>query len=255
MTQGPAGRAFMRSIDRERPGKSDAKTKKNQKRPRLLPPMAMTRMFCLVCLTLLAVTLSCTGAALGQEEPDAPETRVESDESNESGASAAFDEDLALGVYGTAWAGAYPGVGGGGRLRWEPFDMLGLDLFAESLIVDNPGGGLRHDHSIGFNLYIPIELTPSFRIRPLFGFCAVFSMIEPAQDGAPRADDVLFGIHGGAGVEWSPQRYFSVFLDVQATGYLGHDRSSHGWTGEVSEEYGTFAVVQASLGAQVHFSL
>lgn len=143
----------------------------------------------------------------------------------------------------------------GGRLRWEPFDLLGIDLFTEHLVVDNPGGGLRHDHPIGFNLYVPVALTPTFRFRPLFGFCAVFSLIEPAQEGAPRADDVLFGVHGGAGIEWAPIAFLSLFLDVQATAYLGHDRSSHGWTGDVAEQYSTFAVVQASLGAQVHFSL
>jgi hypothetical protein len=204
--------------------------------------MAMTRIF------LFATILSSlsVGSALAQDAAQ---------EETEAAPSTAFDDNLALGVYGTSWAGAYAGVGVGGRLRWEPFALLGVDLFTEHLLVENPGGGLRHDHPIGFNLYVPIEIHPTFRFRPLFGFCAVFSQIEPAQEGAPRADDVLFGIHGGAGIEWSPFRLVSLFLDVQATGYLGHDRSSHGWTGEVSEEYATFGVVQASLGAQVHFDL
>ncbi len=203
--------------------------------------MAMTRisLFSAVLFTLL------TFAHLAEAQEPAPDAPR-----------ATFDENLGVGFYGTGWLGAYPGAGVGGRIRWEPFDLLGIDLFGEALLVENPGGGgLRHDYPIGFNLFVPIDLGEHVRLRPLFGFCAVFSLIEPASEGAPRADDVLFGIHGGAGVEWSPLRHFSFFLDVQATGYLGHDRSSQGWTGEVSEDYATFGLVQASLGTQVHFSL
>jgi len=201
--------------------------------------MGMTRFFVFCALLLTA------SPVLAQETAESPEEVP----------TPTFDENLAIGAYGTGWLGAYAGAGIGGRARWEPFDLLGVDLFAEALIVDNADGGFRHDYPIGFNLYVPISIAETFRVRPLFGFCAVFSQIEPAQDGAPRADDVLFGIHAGAGLEWSPLRHLSLFLDVQATGYLGHDRSSHGWTGEVSEEYATFGVVQASLGTMVHFSL
>jgi hypothetical protein len=204
--------------------------------------MAMTR------ISLLAALILTTLSASQADAQEAAEASVDAPRQT-------FDENLAVGVYGTGWLGAYAGAGVGGRIRWEPFDLLGIDLFGEALLVENPGGGFRHDYPIGFNIYIPIDLADNVRLRPLFGFCAVFSLIEPAEEGAPRADDVLFGIHGGAGVEWSPFRHFSFFLDVQATGYLGHDRSSQGWTGEVSEDYATFGLVQASLGTQIHFSL
>ncbi len=165
-----------------------------------------------------------------------------------------FDRNLAIGAYGTGWVGAYAGAGVGARIRWEPFERLGIDLFTEHLIVESPGG-LRHDHPIGFNVYVPFALGPNVRVRPLFGFCAVFSLVEPEQEDGPRADDVLFGIHGGAGLEWSPFRDVSLFLDVQAIAYLGHDRAAGGWTGMVDEEYSTFGVAQASLGAEFHFDL
>jgi hypothetical protein len=166
----------------------------------------------------------------------------------------AFDRNLAIGAYGSGWAGSYLGASVGGRARWEPFESLGIDLFAEHMWVRSPGG-FRHDHPIGFNAYIPFDLGQGWRFRPLLGFCAVFSMIEPDNEDAPRADDVLFGMHAGAGVEWAPLRLLSLFVDLKAIGYLGHDRTAQGWTGSVSEDYATMAVVQANLGAQVHFDL
>lgn len=166
----------------------------------------------------------------------------------------AFERNLAIGVYGTAWEGSYLGAGLGGRARWEPLSWLGMDLFAEHMWVESPAG-FRHDHPIGFNAYIPVALGPTVRVRPLFGFCAVFSLIEPENEGGPRADDVLFGVHLGAGIEWAPFRLFSFFFDAKAIGYLGHDRTAQGWTGSVSEEYATSGVVQAAVGTQVHFDL
>jgi len=159
--------------------------------------------------------------------------------------------DFGLAGYATGWAGSYPGVGLGGRARWEPFALLGVDVFAEHILVENDGG-LRHDHPVGFDLYLPIDLGAGLRVRPLFGFCAVFSFSAPEEEDGPRADDVLFGIHGGAGVEWAPLSQWSLFLDVQAVGYLGHDRTGQGWTGSVEEELTTLGVVQADLGIQLH---
>ena len=189
-----------------------------------------------ITIPVFLVILGISASASAQEQPGA------------------FDRDLALGAYGTGWAGSYLGAGLGGRLRWEMLDWLGVDLFAEHMWVESPAG-FRHDHPIGFNAYIPIELGATVRLRPLLGFCAVFSMIEPENEDAPRADDVLFGVHAGVGIEWAPIRWLSLFADAKAIGYLGHDRESQGWTGSVSEEYGTSGVVQAVLGTQAHFDL
>lgn len=162
-----------------------------------------------------------------------------------------FDRGWALGGYATGWAGSYAGVGLGGRLRFEPYEKLGIEVFGESLIVESPGG-LRHDHPVGFNLYVPFRVSERVRLRPLFGFCAVFSFIEPDERNAPRADDVLFGLHLGGGVEYLLGRNISAFLDVQAIGYLGHSRYAQGWTGSVDNGLSTLGVVQASLGLQAH---
>jgi len=169
----------------------------------------------------------------------------------DEGIRTAFDREWALGIYTTGWLGDYAGAGAGGRLRWEPFELLGIDVWCESLIVEWPGG-LRHDHPVGFNLYVPITIVPEVRIRPMLGLCASFSLIEPSEQDGPRADDVQFAIHGGAGIEFSPDRRFSFFVEVQAFGYLGHDRTAEGWTGSVDEGYTYFGTVQGAAGFQVH---
>lgn len=164
----------------------------------------------------------------------------------------AFDRSFAIGVYGSGWLGAYAAAGGGARIRWEPFDLLGFEVFGETHFVEWPSA-LRHDHQLGFNMYVPFELTSWLRVRPLFGFCVVISMIEPGETGTPRADDVLFGVHGGAGIEASIETWVSVFLDVQAAAYMGHDRAQGGWTGGVGGDYVPFGSVQGVLGVAVHF--
>lgn len=164
----------------------------------------------------------------------------------------AFDRSFAIGVYGSGWLGAYAAAGGGARIRWEPFELLGFEVFGETHFVEWPGA-LRHDHQLGFNMYVPFELTSWLRVRPLFGFCVVISMIEPGETGTPRADDVLFGVHGGAGIEASIETWVSVFLDVQAAAYMGHDRAQGGWTGGVGGDYVPFGSVQGVLGVAVHF--
>jgi hypothetical protein len=185
----------------------------------------------------LAVWAS-SSEALAQEEGAAPPRGT-------------FDHVAAIGAYGTGWAGAYGGVGVGGRIRIEPFDFAGVDLFGEALLVETPAG-VRHDHPIGFDLYTPVRLSESFELRPLLGMCVVFSMIEPEEQGAPRADDVLFGMHAGVAVDFSPLRDVSFFLEAKAVGWLGHDRTAMGWTGSVGEDYATFGVAQVALGAAYH---
>lgn len=189
----------------------------------------------------LALFVSLTPLAASAQETQAPRT-----------IRSAFDRPFAIGAYGSGWLGAYAAAGGGGRIRWEPFELLGFEVFGEAHYVDWPGA-IRHDHQLGFNMYVPIELTSWLRFRPLFGFCVVLSMIEPGESSTPRSDDVLFGVHAGGGLEASIETWASVFFDVQGAVYMGHDRSQGGWTGGVGGDYVPFGNVQGVLGVAVHF--
>jgi len=166
----------------------------------------------------------------------------------------AFDQPLAIGAYTIGWAGAYDAVGLGGRARWEFWQhRAGLDLFGEALMVDWPGGASRHDIPIGFNLYAPLALGSRVRLRAMAGFCAVFSFIEPAGVGSPSSNDVLFGVHGGAGVEVALTGPLVWFLDAQAVWYTGHDRTAQGWSGAVSGALSEAVVFQPSTGFELAF--
>ena len=164
-----------------------------------------------------------------------------------------FDRHLAVGGYGVAWAGAYPAAGVGGRIRYEWPHKFGMEGFADHLAVQWPGGGIRHDHPIGFNIYMPFQISRSVRLRPLFGACAVFSFIEPEHSGGPRADDIMFGVHGGLGMEVALEQNWSFFMEGQGIAYLAHDRTSHGWTGSVSQSMTSAYVFQPNMGLAVHF--
>ncbi len=161
-----------------------------------------------------------------------------------------FDNILGLGAYGAGKGGAYSGGGVGGRIRLEPWSWLGVDLFGEALLIDSPTG-IRHDHPIGFNLYVPIRLGP-VRLRPLLGACVTFSFIHPTEPDAPRADDVLFGAHAGVGFELALHRRLSFFVEGKAIVWVGHDRSVQGWTGAVGNEMTPFVVGQGNVGLMFH---
>lgn len=164
----------------------------------------------------------------------------------------AFDRPFTFSGYGSGWAGSYLAGGIGGRVGWEPFAELGVEVFGEGHIVEWESG-IRHDHQIGFNLYVPFEVLPNFRIRPLFGFCTVFSLIEPESSSAPRADDVLFGAHLGVGIEVGVEQWGSWFLEAQGAVWAGHDRSQTRWTGVVEDTYAPFGTAQLITGFSIHF--
>jgi hypothetical protein len=195
----------------------------------------------LVWCAALAATLSVTSTARASE--------VSGDEAPPTGP---FERSVALSGYGVGWAGAYTAAGVGGRLRWEMLPRrFGLELLAEHLLVEG-SGGLRHDHPIGFNLYVPLAASRSVRFRVLAGACTVFSFVEPEHAGAPRADDILFGVHGGGGVEIALHQRVSWFLDAQLIGYLAHDRTGQGWTGSVGSSERPIAVFQPTTGLAIH---
>jgi len=196
----------------------------------------------LVLLTALAALSTATSAA----RADAPFAPLPDE------ASLALEHPFGFGVYASGWAGSYGAVGVGGRLRWEPFAELGVEVFGEGHLVESPSG-IRHDHQVGFNLYVPIRLGSGLRLRPLFGFCVVFALVEPEQQHAPRADDLLFGAHAGLGLEWSANDWLALFVEAQGAGWVGHDRSTERWTGAISDTYVPFGTAQVILGASAHF--
>jgi hypothetical protein len=163
----------------------------------------------------------------------------------------AFSRPFAFGAYATGQVGSYRSAGLGGRARWEAFRRLGFEVYFEATAVVFPGDGFRHDYPNGFNLYVPFQ-RGRVRVRPFVGFCDVLSFVRPAQPGAPRANDVLVGVHGGVGGELAVRERLSAFVDLQANVYTGHGRTAQGWTAGVDGELRVFWNVQLNLGFQLH---
>lgn len=165
-------------------------------------------------------------------------------------AESAFDRHFAVASYGAARVGPYTAGGVGGRIRIQPFKHFGLDAYLEATLVDWDGG-FRHDYPNGFNLYGAIPLG-RVRIAPYFGACDVLSFAEPVEPGGPRADDVMIGLHAGVGTEVAVSGSVSLFVDLQADLYGGHDRSMGGWTGDVGDELIPILTGQLNAGLQYH---
>ena len=163
------------------------------------------------------------------------------------------ERPFAVGAYASGWAGSYLAGGLGARLRWQPFAELGFDVFGEGVLVDWPGA-TRHDWQVGFDLYVPIRLGSGVRLRPLFGFCTVLSFIEPPAMHVPRADDVLFGLHAGIGVEIAIVDPVSFFADAQGVAWLGHQRTTQGWTATIEDSYAAFGTARLIVGVQAHIA-
>lgn len=163
-----------------------------------------------------------------------------------------FDRTFGLGAYATGWAGAYGAGGVGGRIRVEPFSFLGIDLFGEALLVPVERG-VRHDHPIGFNLFVPFRFGNVVRVRPLLGMCVTASFFHPDEPLAPRADTILFGVHGGVGLELALHDRLSFFTEAKTVVWFGNDRTVGGWTGNVEGVVRPFLVGQAQLGFTFHF--
>ncbi|GMU58571.1 MAG: hypothetical protein AMXMBFR34_03340 [Myxococcaceae bacterium] len=191
-------------------------------------------------LALLALLLGAPALAA-----DVPAVRA-------SRAPSPWDRTFGVAAYATGWHGSYGAGGVGGRVRVEPWRYLGVDLFGEALLVTTPFG-VRHDHPIGFHLYVPFRLSERVRLRPLLGMCVVASFIEPAEPHAPRADDVLVGAHLGGGVDLALHSRLSFFAEAKAVLWVGHDRTVQGWTGAVGNQVMPFVVGQGQVGFTVHF--
>lgn len=164
----------------------------------------------------------------------------------------AFDRPFALGSYAAVRGGSYSAEGLGGRARWEPYEHAGIELYLEATHV-NWEGGARHDFPNGFNLYTPVSVGP-IRVRPYLGMCDVVSLVDPISPGAPRADDVMLGVHAGVGSEVAVARSWSVFVDAQTDLYAGHARSSAKWTGDVAESLSPFWTAQLNVGVELHLA-
>lgn len=165
--------------------------------------------------------------------------------------SGAFDRDFGISAYYSRWAGSYDAGGIGFRVRWEPLDLLGIEVFSELLDV-TVSGGTRINLPSGFNLYVPLELLPGFRVRGLAGLCSMLTFDSAGDDGGVDSEDVQFGVHVGIGAEVELSDQLSLFVDATYQGYWGHERAVDAWTAAVDDELSRMDSAQVGIGLQLH---
>ena len=162
-----------------------------------------------------------------------------------------FDRSFGLSAYYSRWAGGYDAGGVGFRIRWEPLELLGIEVFAEVLDVTVPTG-TRINLPSGFNLYVPLELIDGFRVRALAGLCTMFTFDSAGSSGGPNSQDVQLGVHLGLGAEVALTDQLSLFLDATYQGYWGHGRDLSAWSASLEDELRRQDSVQVGLGLQFH---
>ncbi|TNF26761.1 MAG: hypothetical protein EP329_20640 [Deltaproteobacteria bacterium] len=207
-----------------------------------------------LALTLLAPAAAASPrAAYNPDDPDdpyvphlfGPPPAVAAVEEEEK----AFDHDFGISAYYSRWAGSYDAGGVGFRIRWEPLDLFGVEVFSELLDV-TVSHGTRINLPSGFNLYVPLELVSGFRVRALAGLCSMITF--DTAEGGSDSQDVQFGVHVGVGAEVALSSQLSLFLDATYQGYWGHARALDAWTAAVEDELSRMDNVQVGLGLQFH---
>ena len=135
------------------------------------------------------------------------------------------------GLHYTHWGGQYSTQGVGGRVRWEPFEYLGVDLTADFL-----GNEHAFDVPVGFHLYVPLTVLDGWRVRPLAGLCTVISLRRTQTIETSASDDIRFGFRLGAGTEVAVSDKFWLFADAKWERYLGHSRQVSTWSSALDGE-------------------
>lgn len=140
--------------------------------------------------------------------------------------------------------------GVGGQVRLRPFERLRLDLFFDNFMGQRDGT-MRHDHEVGTTIQWALFSSERFVVYPMFGFCAMWAMLDPHD--APGVSDIRFGIHGGVGAEVALGGGFSLALNVEAVPYFGHTMKAYDRTAFVENGMTVMPTGQANLGLSYWF--
>jgi hypothetical protein len=141
---------------------------------------------------------------------------------------------IAIGTRASGWIGDYAAPGVGGHLKIRPFEWIGVETFADNFAM-SVGDAVRHDHVIGFSLFLPSLIGDRrFFVSPTLGSCVDFRFVRPLEGDRPATRDILFGVHGGLMAELFVWHGFAVELDATVYAYLGHDTGTERWTSRIS---------------------
>jgi hypothetical protein len=139
-------------------------------------------------------------------------------------------------------------VGLGSRIRFEP-GRLSIDVYGDRLMLD-AGDGLRRQVPLGFTIGLPLGLTNRLSVRPQLGISALYSSFNALDSLDNRTEDLLIGLHGGAGLELALNHRISAFWDYSAVGYLSLVHNAGGLLGDYEQEKRRFGALQSAVGVR-----
>lgn len=119
-----------------------------------------------------------------------------------------------------------PGLGVGGQMRWQIFDFLSTEWFADWITIDLNGAGTRNNSHIGWSvMFYPVRKG---RVIPyaVAGHCFDFAKVTPLSTPyIDRSSDVITrwssAIQGGLGSHFYLTDRFDVSLSAQYMLHLG----------------------------------
>ena len=119
-----------------------------------------------------------------------------------------------------------PGLGVGGQMRWQFFDFMNTEWFADWITIDLDGAGTRNNAHIGWSvMFYPKQFgrfTPYAIAGHCFDYAKVIPLSTPWQD---RSDDVVTrwssAIQAGLGSHFFLSDRFDISLSAQYMLHLG----------------------------------
>jgi len=120
-----------------------------------------------------------------------------------------------------------PGLGVGGQMRWQIFDYLNTEWFADWISIDLSGAGTRNNAHIGWSVMFYPKRTGRIIPYAIAGHCFDFAKVTPLSTPyLDRSADVVTrwssAIQGGLGSHFYLTDRFDLSLSAQYMLHLGN---------------------------------
>lgn len=119
-----------------------------------------------------------------------------------------------------------PGLGAGGQMRWQIFDYLNTEWFADWITIDLDGTGTRNNAHIGWSVLFYPKKFGKFIPYAIAGHCFDYARVTPFSTPViDRSDDVVTrwssAIQAGLGSHYFLNDRFNLTFSAQYMLHLG----------------------------------
>ncbi|TNE53318.1 MAG: hypothetical protein EP338_12345 [Bacteroidetes bacterium] len=119
-----------------------------------------------------------------------------------------------------------PGLGVGGQMRWQIFDFMNTEWFADWITIDLNGAGTRNNAHIGWSVMFYPKQLGKFVPYAIAGHCFDFAKVTPLSTPyLNRSDEVSkrwsSAVQTGLGAHYILRDGFDISLQAQYMLHLG----------------------------------